>query len=663
MKQTNLQVLFCLLARMYQIESIFIGEGQQGEALIKSEIQTGSLIDFKVGDVSRLAPNHFVLNCKQCSQQFQHFPEFILHIEDHYLQDDVFTSTDADEDFKSFSESSQMILQEHELCEEMELDIRNVNTEQDQNSLHSDAHSTVNYSTPAVDLSQMIDGVIYRKIDDMYVCKICGFKTRLRAKIKSHIAIHVKMKNNCCPICMKGFSSIHYLAKHMKNIHQQSQSTDAIRKAQATLMQIVKPKKSEQHDNPPEEVSKLRLNLLSSNYWRTKGKQYHCPLCIQWFTIPKYVSKHIKLVHGRHYTLDDILAAQIQPDSIPETTESVELVKQQQMQSLQMQQSKSIGKREKSFECFACHTKFVSEKALRYHMPLHEGIQYACPLCDKYFSMQKYVRDHMIYKHGFDKKSKLPPLKTKRIENFQYHKPVVSRFECYLCHRTYPSRSKLNSHMKCHLDVLECNICTKIFKSTESRRRHMQLHSADPNSRHQCLICNKTFPVRRYMMSHMRSSHRSPKLKQDKPPIVLSCEICQKVFNKQGMLNKHMKQHNKEPARYMCDYCGHEFENRHCLRKHLSSAHKISKKFFKCAVCQKVVPKKREEEHMKFHTGEKEHQCELCGSQFVTEGLLNTHKKRQHGGLKYACDLCPERFGQSKKLLHHRRSHVETAIV
>lgn len=259
----------------------------------------------------------------------------------------------------------------------------------------------------------------------------------------------------------------------------------------------MKPKKSEQKGlSTADELTKLKLNLLSSNYWRTEGKTFHCPLCIQWFAVPKYVQKHVRLVHGRHFPIEDILAAQIEPELKPEPTKSVEMVKQQQIQSLKREQAKDSVKREKSFECFECHTMFVSEKALRYHQPLHEGIQYACPLCDKFFHMQKYVRDHMIYRHGFDKKSKLPPLKTRKIDNFEYHKPIVSRFECYLCHRTYPSRSKLNSHMKSHLDILECSICTKIFKSTESRRRHMQLHKTDPSIQHHCLICNKTFPVR-----------------------------------------------------------------------------------------------------------------------------------------------------------------------
>lgn len=670
---------------MYQIERVFIGDDQQDGALIKTE----SLNNFKVGDVTRLAPHRFTLNCVQCSKSFQHFPEFTLHIEEHFLQGDILIASNVnavknetkpvevmqvefvdhnefnDEnglDGMNYSDFIEMENYDQSLPLQIESELQNDGNDEPVKEIQLKIENT----EETLDLSQFTEGVTYKRSGNAYECLTCGFKSPMKSNLKSHISVHVKIKNHFCPICMKGFSSIHYVQKHIKSIHKQTISAEEIRKAQNTLKQIVRPKKSDRNGSRPDEVSKLKLNLLSSNYWRTegigKGKQYHCPMCIQWFAIPKYVQKHIRLVHGRHIPLDDILAAQIQPELKPEPTKSVELVKQQQIQSLQRELAKDTGKREKSFECFACHTMFVSEKALRYHMPLHEGIQYACPLCDKYFSMQKYVRDHMIYKHGFDKKSKLPPLKTRKIENFEYHKPIVSRFECYLCHRTYPSKSKLNSHMKSHLDVLECSICTKIFKSTESRRRHMQLHSANPNLKHHCLICNKAFPVRRYMMSHMRTSHQNPKVKATKPPKIpkiFTCDICSKEFDRQGLFNKHMKRHNKEPNRYMCDHCGEEFENRHILRRHLSTVHKISKRYFKCNLCHKIISKKREEEHTKFHTGEKDHQCEICGSQYVTEGLLNTHKKRQHGESKYICDICFEQFDQPKKLLHHRRAHTE----
>lgn len=687
---------------MYQIESVFIGESQVNNCIpYRTGINSEAINRNRVGDIIRLAPNNFTLNCVQCSKKFQHFPEFTLHIEEHFMQNDAFILYKdkhfIQNDIKFDETVPVELISECQFDIECELeDDANYcgkdfikNEHESQNHLESksnyiDGAGKIGLQQSSKECKPFLDTVNrqsnekngkYKKLDDKkYKCMICGVCCESKNNLKVHSAVHVKEQNIFCPICMKGFNTVHYAQKHIKSIHKQTISTNEIRKAQNTLKQIVRPKKCEQTTTNqttstvttmPDQVSNVKLNVLSSNYWRCEGKTYHCLLCIKWFTIPKYVQKHIRLVHGRHISIDEILAAQIHPKELkPDQTATIELVKQQQIQSLQHQAAVAdTGKRVKSFECFVCHTMFVQEKALRYHFPLHEGIQYACPFCEKYFSMQKYVRDHMIYRHGFDKKSKLPPLKWRKIENFEYHKPIVSRFECYLCHRTYPTRSKLASHTKTHTEIMNCSICEKTFKSHESRRRHMQLHFADPNQFHHCLICNKAFAVRRYMMSHMRTSHPTTSIKLPPPlhqkPQIQTCTICQKAFNRPGIFNKHMKSHNKEPTRYICDCCGYEFNDRHLLQKHLSTVHKINRKHFKCNLCQKIVPKKREEEHLKWHRGEKEHQCEICGNQYTTAGLLNTHKKRQHTEQKYECNVCFVRFNQPRKLLHHRRSHTE----
>lgn len=699
---------------MYQIESVFIGENQpHNHNLSQTEIKLETVNKNRVGDIVRLAPNNFTLNCIQCSQTFQHFPEFTLHIEEHFVQNVAFISNknknyiqndikfdetvpvelisecqfDIDYEFEEDANycSSDFIKSEQNIPSLQSKSNVNDNDEADEIGLGQTTKERNSVSNTVVHHQSNEKSIKHKKLDDKkYKCMICGICCASKNNLKLHSTGHANEQDVFCLICMKRFNTVHYAQKHIKSIHKQTISTNEIRKAQNTLKQIVRPKKYEQNSTNqfastattiPSQVSNVKLNVLSFNYWRCEGKTYHCLLCIKWFTIPKYVQKHIRLVHGRHISIDEILAAQIQPRELkPDQTATIEMVKQQQIQSLQHQAAvvADTGKRVKSFECFVCHTMFVQEKALRYHFALHEGIQYACPLCSKFFSMQKYVRDHMIYRHGFDKKSKLPPLKWRKIENFEYHKPVVTRFECYLCHRTYPTRSKLVSHTKTHTEIMNCSVCDKIFKSHESRRRHMQLHFADPNQFHHCLVCNKAFAVRRYMMSHMRTSHlkvsemsttvseKSSSIPQNrKPSQIQTCTICQKEFDRPGIFNKHMKCHNKEPTRYICDCCGYEFNDRHLLRKHLSTVHKINRKHFKCNICQKIVPKKREEEHLKWHRGEKEHQCEICGNQYTTAGLLNTHKKRQHTNQKYECTVCSVRFNQPRKFLHHRRSHTE----
>lgn len=672
---------------MYQIESVFIGESQPSSQIsLDTEIKSETINENRVGDIIRLAPKTFTLNCVQCSKAFRDFPEFTLHIEEHFMQNEAFTSCKdgnlIQNDIKFDEIVPVELIDEGDFGGECELDDDVDYCRKDLKSEQNVPSIRVNRSPSSSSSPNDIEGergvrvqqaIEKHKPTSKFIPHQKPDKPS-KKDLKTPLTVHEKEPNIFCQICMRGFVSVYYAQKHIKSIHKQTLTAKEIRKAQNTLKRIVRPKKGEQNANTELQTAAMmteanvKLNVLSSNYWRSEGKTFHCFFCIKYFTVPKYVQKHIRLVHGQYMSIDEIKAAQIQSNELkPDQTATVERVKQQQIQSLQHQAAVADpGKRIKSFECFVCHTMFAHMKGLRYHLPLHEGIQFACPNCDKYFSMRKYVRDHMIYRHNFDKKSKLPPLKWRKLKNFEYHRPVVSRFECYLCHRTYATRSKLTAHGKIHTEILNCSICEKLFKSHESRRRHMQLHSAKPNRFH-CSICNKAFAIRRYMMSHMRTCYRkasasgttSEQLEALEKPQIQTCSLCQKTFDKPSAFNKHMRGHSKEPTRYICDCCGYEFNDSHLLRKHLSAVHKINRKHFKCSICQKVLPKKREEEHLKWHRGEKEHQCEICGNQYATAGLLNTHKKRQHNDQEYECNVCFERFDHPRKLLHHRRSHTE----
>lgn len=316
---------------MYPIESVFIGESQHGETVIKSEVQTEIINNFKVGDVTittKLSTNNFILNlnCTQCSQSFQNFPKFTEHIEEHFINGDVFISNDVSDVNTAQNEKGRTTAAAREKEEEEDVinnscsllhDGNATKIPEDEMDCMSDGVCNNRFTvesvlktqndtefqqpkfdgtaSPTIDLSRFVEGITYKKVKNVYECMICGFRSAMKSNLKSHVAVHVKIKNIYCSICMKGFGSIHYLQKHIKSIHKATVSAEAIRKAQKTLKQIVKPKKSDRIGNPPDEVSKL---LLSSHYWRTEGKRYHCVLCVQWFKKTKYVQKHIRLVHG-----------------------------------------------------------------------------------------------------------------------------------------------------------------------------------------------------------------------------------------------------------------------------------------------------------------------------------------------------------------------------
>uniref|UniRef100_A0A3B3ZFN9 C2H2-type domain-containing protein n=1 Tax=Periophthalmus magnuspinnatus TaxID=409849 RepID=A0A3B3ZFN9_9GOBI len=83
--------------------------------------------------------------------------------------------------------------------------------------------------------------------------------------------------------------------------------------------------------------------------------------------------------------------------------------------------------------------------------------------------------------------------------------------------------------------------------------------------------------------------------------------ICQKTFQFQRMLNRHIKCHN-ETKRHLCSFCGKGFNDTFDLKRHVRT-----------------------------HTGVRPYKCDLCEKAFTQRCSLESHMKKIHGvTLKYA---------------------------
>lgn len=70
----------------------------------------------------------------------------------------------------------------------------------------------------------------------------------------------------------------------------------------------------------------------------------------------------------------------------------------------------------------------------------------------------------------------------------------------------------------------------------------MERHKANPDEPIQCPECHKTYPTRRYMLSHYRTIHLN-KRRKDRPigkRFEVECEICGKKFQNTHNLRQHM---------------------------------------------------------------------------------------------------------------------------
>ncbi|XP_003730387.2 transcriptional regulator prz1 isoform X2 [Strongylocentrotus purpuratus] len=79
------------------------------------------------------------------------------------------------------------------------------------------------------------------------------------------------------------------------------------------------------------------------------------------------------------------------------------------------------------------------------------------------------------------------------------------------------------------------------------------------------------------------------------------CEVCNKVFPLQRLLNRHMKCHSAT-KRYNCAFCGKGFNDTFDLKRHVRT-----------------------------HTGVRPYKCEKCGKAFTQRCSLESHLSKVHG--------------------------------
>ena len=130
--------------------------------------------------------------------------------------------------------------------------------------------------------------------------------------------------------------------------------------------------------------------------------------------------------------------------------------------------------------------------------------------------------------------------------------------------------------------------CNKLFKSLSSRSNHMkkctEAQKTSPKKKAKqkgdklyCRFCQKSYLSKSAIYKHQKNYCSAARLLQGKQPIPKKlkklqeypCSQCQRVFDRKGKLNMHIKNKHTDALDHYCNQCGKKFKRIDFFQKHV----------------------------------------------------------------------------------------------
>lgn len=334
--------------------------------------------------------------------------------------------------------------------------------------------------------------------------------------------------------------------------------------------------------------------------------------------------------------------------------------------------------------CDICNKKFFSERHLKRHRAMHTHVKHhVCDICNKIFLKQEVFEKHKLTHHGEEEddddddeeeddepltaniKVEMDDIDTKQEDSLSDEEIVpiveydadgnlVEKYQCAVCQKDFPKKEGLTSHMRTHnlktnsKDKDKVLVCHVCSKKF-MKPSHLNRHLKIHSTvkAHVCTLCNKGFARGEQLINHM-NLHTGIK------PHV--CNICNKGFNQISNLKDHLRTHNGEKP-FLCSTCGKGFNQLGNLRQHTIRHSGI--KAHLCSICGNGFASKGElGAHLRKHTGARPFVCAVCNHGFTTSSSLTKHKRIHSGEKPYQCEVCKMKFSRSGILARHKRTHT-----
>ncbi|XP_026749285.1 zinc finger and BTB domain-containing protein 17-like isoform X3 [Galleria mellonella] len=278
------------------------------------------------------------------------------------------------------------------------------------------------------------------------------------------------------------------------------------------------------------------------------------------------------------------------------------------------------------FQCFFCSQDFMELNLLRTHtLATHADVEaelkkikryprslqieisnLECRHCNLNLTDVDYMRRHLSEAHG----------KVIYRECIADYKVDASPYTCHLCKREFHVFRTLTTHLNEHYANCICDVCGKSFLNSKRLKVHKRTHES---GQYPCGECGKILKTKTSKANHMESAHSKRQLK---------CQICFKPMKHYNDRIKHMSEAHNITHKFLCPFCGREYNIKHYLATHIRQTH-----------------------------GHKNKKCVECGMAFITNHGLKKHMLKHTGEKPFICNLCNKSYARSYTLKEHMRAH------
>ncbi|KAM9385726.1 PR domain zinc finger protein 15 [Pholidichthys leucotaenia] len=492
--------------------------------------------------------------------------------------------------------------------------------------------------------------------------------------LKRHRTREHKKVYSCC-LCNKVFQNSSNLYRHIRSHGDKlfkCDECDKLFSRKESLKQHISYKHSK---NVPDQEYKYKCNTCEKSFrlenalkfhnCRTDDKTFQCDICSRFFSTNSNLSKHKKKHGEKLYSCEICNKMFYRKDVMQEhhRRHGGTGPKHMKKEELEANGEEGTKYRKEPSPCPICGKVFSCRSNMNKHLLTHGDKKYTCEICGRKFFRVDVLRDH-IHVHFkdialMDEQEREVFIKKIGIsagdsdetdDDEDEDDPETYRYNCKKCQLSFAKgREYLKHIMEQHKERgYLCGICNRCFALKATYNAHLVIHREqlpDPAVQkyiHPCEICGRIFNsignLERHKIIHTGvKSH--------------CCDKCGKSFARKDMLKEHLRVHD-DNRDYLCAECGKGMKTKHALRHHMK-LHKGIKEY-ECKECnRKFAQKVNMLKHFKRHTGIKDFMCELCGRTFSERTTLETHKLIHTVGKTWMCAICDKKYLTEYMLQKH----------